>query len=401
MAVGRTTVAVLGATGSIGTNTLDVLARHPERYRVTALTGHRNVALLAEQCRQWHPDLAVVADDAAARELDAALASAAPQTTVMVGEAGLLSAAASGADVTVAAIVGAAGLRPTLKAVEQGGRILLANKEALVVAGPLVMAAVAASGATLVPVDSEHNAIFQCLPPTYVRGEPAASGVERVVLTASGGPFRGCSAAQLDGVTPEQAVAHPNWSMGRKISVDSATLMNKGLEVIEAAWLFGLPPERLDVVIHPQSLVHSLVAYTDGSTLAQMAQPDMRVPLAHALGWPERLASGVGALDLLSVGHLDFEAPDRMAFPCLDLAFEALGTGGCAGAVLNAANEEAVAAFLNERLAFSGIAPVIRETLERMPADDAEDLDRLLAADHAARRLAGEVIATRLGEMDR
>lgn len=401
MAVGRTTVAVLGSTGSIGTSSLQVLAQHPDRFRVRALTGHRNISLLAEQCRQWQPALAVVADETAAQELKAALASAAPETTVMTGEAGLLAAAASGADVTIAAIVGAAGLRPTLTAVEQGGRILLANKEALVVAGPLVMAAVAASGATLVPVDSEHNAIFQCLPPGYVRGEPAGSGIERVVLTASGGPFRGCSAGQLEGVTPEQAVAHPNWSMGRKISVDSATLMNKGLELIEAAWLFGLPPERLDVVIHPQSLVHSLVSFTDGSTLAQMAQPDMRVPLAHALGWPERLASGVGPLDLLEAGRLDFEAPDREAFPCLDLAFAALGAGGCAGAVLNAANEAAVGAFLDETLAFSAIAPVIRETLERIPADDAEDLDRLLAADHAARRVAAEVIETRTGEMDR
>lgn len=401
MAVGRTTVAVLGSTGSIGTSSLQVLAQHPDRFQVRALTGHRNISLLAEQCRQWQPALAVVADETAAQELKAALASAAPETTVMTGEAGLLAAAASGADVTIAAIVGAAGLRPTLTAVEQGGRILLANKEALVVAGPLVMAAVAASGATLVPVDSEHNAIFQCLPPGYVRGEPAGSGIERVVLTASGGPFRGCSAGQLEGVTPEQAVAHPNWSMGRKISVDSATLMNKGLELIEAAWLFGLPPERLDVVIHPQSLVHSLVSFTDGSTLAQMAQPDMRVPLAHALGWPERLASGVGPLDLLEAGRLDFEAPDREAFPCLDLAFAALGAGGCAGAVLNAANEAAVGAFLDETLAFSAIAPVIRETLERIPADDAEDLDRLLAADHAARRVAAEVIETRTGEMDR
>ncbi|MDN3518384.1 1-deoxy-D-xylulose-5-phosphate reductoisomerase [Aquisalimonas lutea] len=395
MAVETISVTVLGSTGSIGTSTLEVMAAHPDRFRVAALTGHRNVELLASQCRRFRPGLAVVADAAAAADLDRRLRAEGVATEVQYDTEGLEAAVDRAADITVAAIVGAAGLAPTLRAVGHGGRILLANKESLVMAGPLFMDAVAQSGAELLPVDSEHNAIFQCLPGNFSRGRPVDSGITRVVLTASGGPFRGWSDGDLAAVTPAQACAHPNWSMGRKISVDSATLMNKGLEVIEASWLFGLSPEELEVVIHPQSIVHSLVTYRDGSMLAQLGQPDMRVPIAHALGWPERLDSGVAPLDLATLGRLDFEAPDAGRFPCLGLAYQALEQGGTSGAVLNAANEEAVHAFLEGRLPFMGIAPVIEETLARTGPGSASSVAELMDADRHARREAADVIETR------
>lgn len=380
-------ISILGATGSIGTSTLDVVARHPERYRVEALTAHRDVAGMAALCERFRPALAVMADAASARALAAALPAAAV-TRVVSGTEGLKEAAAGGdADTVVAAIVGAAGLAPTLAAVRAGRRVLLANKEALVVAGALFMDEVARHGAELLPVDSEHNAVFQCLP-AGGEGRLADSGVERILLTASGGPFRERPLDSLTAVTPDEACAHPNWSMGRKISVDSATMMNKGLEVIEACWLFAAEPDRVGVVIHPQSIVHALVSYRDGSVLAQLGQPDMRTPIAQALAWPERIDAGVAALDLLAVGRLEFEAPDLRRFPCLGLAEAALRAGGTAPAVLNGANEVAVAAFLEGRLAFTGIAPVIEATLARAGVTSAEGLDGLLAAENEARRLA-------------
>ncbi|MFV8833723.1 1-deoxy-D-xylulose-5-phosphate reductoisomerase [Aquisalimonas sp. APHAB1-3] len=392
MALDETTITILGATGSIGTSTLDVLARHPGRFRVRALTGYRNISLLAEQCQLFRPDLAVVADAEAATALRERLGAECDQVGVLYGEEGLEQAAATGADVTVAAIVGAAGLRPALRAVADGGRVLLANKESLVMAGALFMDAVARSGATLLPLDSEHNAVFQCLPGNFCRGRPVDSGVTRVLLTASGGPFRTTPRPELEHVKPEQACAHPNWSMGRKISVDSATLMNKGLEVIEASWLFGIDADHLDVVVHPQSIVHSLVEYVDGTMLAQMSNPDMRTPIAHALGWPERLASGVAPLDLVGLGRLEFQEPDHDRFPCLRLAYRALRAGGSAPAVLNAANEEAVSAFLEERLPFMGIAAVIESTLEHASTGDVSDVQELLAVDGSARQVARDFI---------
>ncbi|SEO54448.1 1-deoxy-D-xylulose-5-phosphate reductoisomerase [Aquisalimonas asiatica] len=393
MAVDAVTVTILGATGSIGTSALDVMARHPGRFRVRALTGHRNIGLLAQQCRRFRPELAVVADAQAASALREQLGAACGDIQILYGEDGLEYAAGSGADITVAAIVGAAGLRPALRAVADGGRILLANKESLVMAGALFMDAVARSGATLLPLDSEHNAVFQCLPGNFSRARPVDSGVTRVLLTASGGPFRATPRSELEQVTPEQACAHPNWSMGRKISVDSATLMNKGLEVIEASWLFGIDADHLDVVVHPQSIVHSLVEYVDGTMLAQMSNPDMRTPIAHALGWPERLEAGVTPLDLVGLGRLDFGAPDHDRFPCLGLAYQALRAGGSAPAVLNAANEEAVSAFLDQCLPFTGIATVIETALECAETVDLTGIDALLAVDGAARRVARDAIA--------
>ncbi|PWG63971.1 1-deoxy-D-xylulose-5-phosphate reductoisomerase [Sediminicurvatus halobius] len=385
-------ISILGATGSIGGSTLDVIARHPDRYRVEALTANRDVDAMAALCARFRPALAVMADAGAARALAARLEPGSP-TRVAAGAEGLAEAAAGGgADTVVAAIVGAAGLAPTLAAVRAGRRVLLANKEALVVAGALFMAEVAAHGAELLPVDSEHNGVFQCL---YASGGAVAgaAGVERILLTASGGPFRERAPETLGAVTPEEACAHPTWSMGRKISVDSATMMNKGLEVIEACWLFAMEPDRVGVVIHPQSLVHALVRYRDGSVLAQLGQPDMRTPIAQALAWPERIDSGVAPLDLMAVGRLDFEAPDLRRFPCLGLAEAALRAGGSAPAALNGANEVAVAAFLEGRLGFTGIAAVIETTLEAMPAGAADSLDDLLAAEGEARRLAGAAVA--------
>ena len=387
-------VTVLGATGSIGTQTLDVLALHPARYRVHALTAGSQWQLLARQCLQWHPRYAVLDDPAAAEALRNHLREAGSDTQVLAGpEAQCQVAADAGADTVVAAIVGAAGVRPTLAAVHAGKRILLANKEALVVTGALFMEAVKASGATLIPVDSEHSAIFQCLPGEGDR----LRGVSRLVLTASGGPFREMEAAALAHVTPEQAVRHPNWCMGPKISVDSATLMNKGLELIEACWLFDVPPGRIDVVVHPQSVLHSMVEYDDGSVLAQLGTPDMKTPIACALAWPERIDSGAERLDFTRLAGLSFEAPDEGRFPCLRLAREAMQAGGVATAVLNAANEEAVAAFLARRLDFPGIPAVVEAVLEQTAAPRCPDVEAVMAVDAQAREKARIMITERAG----
>jgi 1-deoxy-D-xylulose-5-phosphate reductoisomerase len=380
-------VAVLGSTGSIGRSTLDVIARHPERFRVVALAARSRHDLLLEQCRAFRPALAVLGDATHADVLAAALRAEGLATELAVGEPGLIAAAtAPGVEVVMAAIVGAAGLGSTLAAARAGRRVLLANKEALVMSGRLLLEAVAAGGGRLLPIDSEHNAIFQCLPPgpAGVR----APGVRRVWLTASGGPFLRVPRARLATVTPEEACAHPRWRMGRKISVDSATLMNKGLEMIEAELLFGLPSGAVEVVVHPESIVHSLVEYVDGSTLAQLGNPDMRTPIAHALAWPDRIESGVQSLDMLRLGSLGFEAPDRRQFPCLGLAEAAARSGGTAPAALNAANEVAVAAFLEGRLNFTAIAEVIERVLERQPARPVDALEDVLAADADARRAA-------------
>lgn len=385
------TLTVLGATGSIGRSTLDVVARHPERYRVHALTAFTRVLELSELCRQFSPRFAVVPDDASAELLRSHLAAAAVATTVLVGEDALAQVAAD-ADTVMAAIVGAAGLLPTLAAVKAGRRVLLANKEALVMSGALFMRAVREHGATLLPIDSEHNAIFQCLPGNHHQGL-AAVGVDKLLLTASGGPFREFSLEQLRTVTPAQAVKHPNWSMGQKISVDSATLMNKGLEFIEACWLFAARPDQIEVVVHPQSVIHSMVCYADGSVLAQMGQPDMRTPIAHALAWPERISSGVSRLDFAHLSNLSFAAPDLQRFPCLRLAQEAMAAGGTHPAILNAANEVAVEAFLAGKLDFLGIPRVIEQVLREIPVSDAEELATILAADQAARRCARALVA--------
>ena len=387
-------ICVLGATGSIGISTLDVVGRHPDRYRVVALTAHRDADRLAEQCRRHRPALAVLADAAAAPRLRALLADMDQPPEILAGPAALAQVAAlPEVDIVMAAIVGAAGLLPTLAAARAGKRLLLANKEALVIAGEILMSAAAASGALLLPIDSEHNAIFQCMPPGYERGLERV-GVERILLTASGGPFRDRPLADLAQVTPDQACAHPNWSMGRKISVDSATMMNKGLELIEACWLFGTRPERIQIVIHPQSVIHSLVQYVDGSVLAQLGNPDMRTPIAHALAWPERLSSGVSPLDLFAVGRLDFSPPGYDRFPCLSLAIQAAAAGGTAPTILNAANEVAVAAFLAGRIGFTAIAALVAETLARLPARPVppEGLDTLLATDREARALAEQLL---------
>jgi 1-deoxy-D-xylulose-5-phosphate reductoisomerase len=382
-------VAVLGATGSIGSSALDVIARHPGRMRASVLAAGTQVDALLALCRTHRPDHAVIADAACFAALRDGLRDAGLPTQPHAGEDALDALVAGDACTTVvAAIVGAAGLRSTLAAARAGKRLLLANKESLVLAGELLMREARAAGACIVPIDSEHNAIFQCLP-----DDAARAGLARLCLTASGGPFRGRTHASLADVTPAQAVAHPKWSMGPKISVDSATLMNKGLEVIEAHHLFGLPAERIDVLVHPQSLVHSLVQFVDGSTLAQLGLPDMRTALAVGLGWPERIASGVGALDLLQHGTLEFEAPDHAAFPCLDLAYSALRAGGTAPAVLNAANEVAVSAFLQGRVGFLGIPALVEDTLAALPATRADSLDELRAADQAARRHAETAVA--------
>ncbi|MBL4723187.1 MAG: 1-deoxy-D-xylulose-5-phosphate reductoisomerase [Pseudomonadota bacterium] len=382
------TVTILGATGSIGRQTLDVLARNPERYRVLGLTAGHRWRELAEHCLTWRPAFAALADEQAAEALRNHLREAGSHTQVLAGHAGVAEVAAlQEADTVVAAIVGAAGVRPTLAAVEAGKKILLANKETLVVTGALFMEAVKRHGATLLPVDSEHNAIFQCLP-----AEGVGPGVRRLLLTASGGPFRGWTREQLTAVTPEQAVCHPNWDMGPKISVDSATLMNKGLEYIEACWLFDVAPQRIEVVIHPQSVVHSMVEYLDGSVLAQMGTPDMRTPIACALSWPERIESGASRLDFATLSGLDFQAPDNDAFPCLGLARQAMEEGGAATAVLNAANEEAVAAFLDRRLGFNAIGAVVEETLQRTPSSRCADVDAVMDVDARARDLARSLI---------
>ncbi len=381
-------ITILGSTGSIGTSTLDVVARHPDRYRVHALTAHTRVADLAAQCLRFRPARAVVADAAGAAALAERLSTTPEGRAVQVDHGSAsLSTVAREADTVMAAIVGAAGLPAALAAARAGRRVLLANKEALVMAGTLFIDAVASGGATLLPIDSEHNAIFQCLP---IDGGTAVADrrVSKIVLTASGGPFRTRPLSRMADVTPDEACAHPNWSMGRKISVDSATMMNKGLEVIEARWLFGLGPERLDVVIHPQSVIHSMVEYVDGSVLAQLGNPDMRTPIAHALAFPERIASGVRPLDLTAIGRLDFEKPDLERFPCLKLAFDALHRGDGAPAILNAANEVAVAAFLDGRIGFTAIADVVARTLDQVAVTTPQSLDDVLAIDGVARRSA-------------
>jgi 1-deoxy-D-xylulose-5-phosphate reductoisomerase len=381
-------VAVLGSTGSIGVNTLDVLARHPDRYTVAALAASSRREALFEQCLQFQPRVAVLQEPAQAQALAADLRRAGSTTEVLCGPQALVEVASS-ADVqtVMAAIVGAAGLPSTLAAASSGKQVLVANKESLVLAGALVVDAARRSGATIVPIDSEHNAIFQCMPATLATGV-APKGVRRILLTASGGPFLRTSREQMAGVTPEQACAHPRWRMGRKISVDSATLMNKGLELIEACVLFGMEPAAVSVVVHPQSIVHSLVEYVDGSILAQLGNPDMRTPIAHALGWPDRIASGVESLDLVAAARLDFEAPDVVRFPSLSLARAAAEAGGTAPAALNAANEVAVAAFLEGRLGFLAIPAVIEGVMSAHHNAPARGLDDVLESDRWARQLA-------------
>ncbi len=385
-------VTVLGSTGSIGLSTLDVVARHPERFDILALSGNRQLGLLADQCRQFSPRYAVVLEAKSAAELQLLLDATGCATEVLWGVESLEQiASAPEVDVVMAAIVGAAGLRPSLAAARAGKTILLANKETLVVAGALFMQEVQRSGARLLPIDSEHNAIFQVLPRDYA-GCPQHSGIARIVLTASGGPFRTFSRAALAEVTPAQACAHPNWSMGRKISVDSASMMNKGLEVIEAHWLFNVAPSRIEVLIHPQSVIHSLVAYVDGSMLAQLGNPDMRTPIAHALAFPERIDAGVAQLDLASIATLQFERPDIDRFPCLQLAFDALCGGADRPAVLNAANEIAVAAFLNGQIRFDQIAQLIERTLDVIPSSPLLSLDQVFEVDRHARNAAEQLI---------
>ncbi|MES1982842.1 MAG: 1-deoxy-D-xylulose-5-phosphate reductoisomerase [Pseudomonadota bacterium] len=389
---GITGLAIFGSTGSIGTSTLDVVARHPDRYQVIALTAQRQDELLFEQCLRFLPRYAVLLDQHSAERLAHKVAAAGLDVEVLCGAAALEEVAAlPEVDAVMAAIVGAAGLRPTLAAARAGKKILLANKETLVMAGRIFMDAVELNGATLLPIDSEHNAIFQALPSDY-SGDFAASGVSKILLTASGGPFRKTPLAELSQITPEQACAHPNWVMGRKISVDSATMMNKGLEVIEAHWLFNVPADAIEVVVHPQSVIHSLVQYIDGSVLAQLGNPDMRTPIAHALAYPERIEAGVPPLDLFKIAQLDFAAPDFARFPCLGLSYQALRSGGSAPAVLNAANEVAVAAFLDRQIPFPAIPRLIEDVLGALPVTAVNTLDDVLHADAAARAATLELI---------
>nr|Q47F86.1 RecName: Full=1-deoxy-D-xylulose 5-phosphate reductoisomerase; Short=DXP reductoisomerase; AltName: Full=1-deoxyxylulose-5-phosphate reductoisomerase; AltName: Full=2-C-methyl-D-erythritol 4-phosphate synthase [Dechloromonas aromatica RCB] len=385
-------ITVLGATGSIGVSTLDVIRRHPDRYRAFALCAHSQVDKLFEQCVEFRPRFAVLRDASLAATLSERCRSVGLDTEVRYGVEALIELSSlPEVDAVMAAIVGAAGLEPTLAAARAGKKVMLANKEVLVMAGELFMHAVREYGATLLPVDSEHNAIFQSLPADFARGLESC-GVQKILLTASGGPFRNSPLADLANVTPEQACAHPNWVMGRKISVDSATMMNKGLEVIEAHWLFAAPPDMIQVVVHPQSVIHSAVQYADGSVLAQLGNPDMRTPIAYAMAWPERIAAGVEPLDLFKIARLDFSAPDFERFRCLQLAYDVLREGGTAPAILNAANEVAVAAFLDGHLPFLGIALLNEAVLQAMPAGPEGSLADVLAADAEARHLAGQLI---------
>jgi len=390
-----TGISILGATGSIGDSTLDVLRQHPDDFEVIALTANRNVAKLSQHCAIWQPAYAVMADADAAQQLQQQLKAHAPHTQVLHGTDGLKQVATlAEVEVVMAAIVGAAGLMPTLAAAQAGKRVLLANKEALVMSGQLFMDAVNHHQAELLPIDSEHNAVFQCSPPPTRNGHSLAQrGIDKILLTASGGPFRDVPLSALHDVSPDQACAHPNWQMGRKISVDSATMMNKGLEVIEACWLFNAQPAQVDVLIHPQSIVHSLVAYHDGSVLAQLGNPDMRTPIAHALGFPDRISAGVTPLDLAAIGQLDFYTPDTQRFPCLRLAYDAMQVGGTSTTILNAANEIAVDAFLQQRLRFTAIPNVVETTLSHLTARDADELTYILDADAEARQFTSEVIA--------
>ncbi len=381
-------LVILGSTGSIGTSTLDVVARHPDRFQIFALTAYRQADVLFEQCVRFKPKYAVLLEDGAVARLRERVREAGLSVEVLAGVQALEQVCtAAGVDAVMAAIVGAAGLRPTLAAARAGKKILLANKETLVMAGNVFMDAVRASGSVLLPIDSEHNAIFQALPRGY-DGNMQTHGVRRILLTASGGPFRDTPLSELHNVTPEQACAHPNWVMGRKISVDSASMMNKGLEVIEAHWLFNAAADDIQVVVHPQSVIHSLVEYVDGSVLAQLGNPDMRTPIAYGLAYPERIASGVAPLDLFKIASMDFVAPDFARFPCLALAYHALRAAGTAPAILNAANEVAVAAFLNKQIGFLAIPQVIETVLNQLPVGAVRDLDDVLAADAEARSAA-------------
>jgi len=385
-------ITVLGATGSIGVSTLDVLARHTDRYRVYALTAQRRVDELAEQCARFRPQVAVVGSAHAAHALEGLLREKGVKVEVAFGDAALCAVSSAPAvDAVMAAIVGAAGLAPTLAAAEAGKKVLLANKEALVMSGRLFMNAIDRSGATLLPIDSEHNAIFQCLPRPYGRS-PGEHGIAKILLTASGGPFLNRAVETLENVTPDEAVAHPNWVMGRKISVDSATMMNKGLEVIEAHWLFGASARQIEVVIHPQSVIHSMVSYVDGSLLAQLGNPDMRTPIAHALAYPDRIESGVAALDLAQIGQLAFSRPDFDRFPCLKLAYHALTAGGTAPAILNAANEVAVQAFLDRKIGFRMIDRLIADVMDKSACGEITDIESLLECDRRARAATESLI---------
>lgn len=385
-------VTILGATGSIGINTLDVMSRYPEQYRIVALTANSEVERLYRQCQTYRPQFAVMANEMAAAQLAEQLQDEMPDIEVLSGVAGLEQVAAlEQVEIVMAAIVGAAGLLPTLAAARSGKRILLANKEALVVAGHIFMDEVRRNQAELLPIDSEHNAIFQCMPAGFERGLSEV-GVQRIMLTSSGGPFLQLPATEFAAIAPDQACAHPNWAMGRKISVDSATMMNKGLEVIEACLLFNTTPDKVQVVIHPQSVIHSMVEYLDGSVLAQLGAPDMRIPIAHALAWPERIESGAERLDLFEVARLDFEAPDLERFPCLAYAFEAASRDDTAAVIMNAANEEAVAAFLDNAILFPDIPRVIRRALDELSAGQAATIEDVLREDRRARELAREII---------
>ena len=386
-------LTILGSTGSIGVSTLDVIRRHPQRYRVIALCAHSQIDRLFDQCLEFSPQFAVVGDMDLAARLAERLLTAGCETSVEYGPAALVRMATlPEVSAVMAAIVGAAGLQPTMAAAAAGKKILLANKEALVMAGPVFLRAVRDNGATLLPIDSEHNAIFQSLPAGY-SGDMSDSGVLGILLTASGGPFRSSALADLIHVTPEQACAHPNWVMGQKISVDSATMMNKGLEMIEAHWLFNVPAEKIQVVIHPQSVIHSLVQYVDGSVIAELGNPDMRTPIAHALAYPDRIAAGVEPLDLFAVASLNFEQPDFERFPCLALAYRALREGGSSPATLNAANEIAVQAFLERKIGFTAIPEIIAAVMDRLPAEVVGTLAEVLAADKSAREVAEALVA--------
>ena len=386
-------LTILGSTGSIGESTLDVVSRHPEKFRVFALTGHKQVDKLAAQCKQFRPEYAVVGDVGHAAELEKKLKQEGIDTQVLYGAQALINvASADEVSGVMCAIVGAAGLPSALAAAQKGKTIYLANKETLVVSGALFMETARQNGATVLPIDSEHNAIFQVLPRDYT-GRLNEHGINSIILTASGGPFLNTDLSTFDSITPEQAVKHPNWSMGRKISVDSASMMNKGLELIEAHWLFNCPPEKLEVVIHPQSVIHSMVRYRDGSVLAQLGNPDMRTPIAYCLGLPERIDSGVGELDFSALSALTFQKPDFGRFPCLKLAYQAMNAGGAAPCVLNAANEVAVAAFLDKRIKFTDIAKVVAHCLAQDFSDGRHDIEGLLAQDAQTRRQAREFMA--------
>ena len=394
----RMGITVLGATGSIGVSTLDVIRRNSTRYRVVALTANRDVDRLLAQCLEHQPAYAAMADDNAAEQLRKRLKIRAPEIEVLSGAEALVEVAGlDNVDCVMAGIVGAAGLLPTLEAARTGKRVLLANKESLVMSGALFMQQARTGGAQLLPVDSEHNAVFQCMPHGFLPGSGRPEGVAKILLTASGGPFRTTALDQLSDITPEQACLHPNWAMGRKISVDSATMMNKGLEVIEACWLFSVPESMVEVLIHPQSVIHSMVQYRDGSVLAQLGNPDMRTPIAHSLAWPERIEAGVDALDMLKTGRLEFDRPDVQRFPCLRLAQEAWRAGGTASAVLNAANEVAVHAFLDGRLKFTAIPEIIEATLATITRRDADSVEVILEDDALARARANEMINGRQG----